>query len=107
MGKRFKCMNPVLVKLYRTDAAVLKKMGETFTPIVNLEENFMDFGGLEEYQQSIFPPIPKEQKELESLIPDAAPDASFNTTMEYSQIQQKPEEKKDEKVSKSVDLNKV
>lgn len=60
MGKRFKCMNPVLVKLYRTDAAVLKKMGETFTPIVNLEENFMDFGGLEEYQQSIFPPIPKE-----------------------------------------------
>jgi hypothetical protein len=59
MSKRFKTMNPILVKLYRTDAAVLKKMGETFSPITVLEENFMDYSGLEEYQKSIFPPIPK------------------------------------------------
>lgn len=70
MSKRFKLINPILLNLYRTDTAVLKKMGETFVPISGLEENLMDFTGLEAYQKSIFPKIPKTQKELENLIPD-------------------------------------
>lgn len=59
MSKRFKLLNPILLNLYRTDSAVLKKMGETFTPISGLEDSLMDFTGLDLYQKSIFPKIPK------------------------------------------------
>lgn len=80
MAKRFKTINKVIVKLYKTDAAVFKKMGENFCPIHEFEESFMDFGGLGKYKKTIFPPIPKTREELQKLVPDA--DITLNVSLD-------------------------